>query len=289
MGCMWNRHSVVSRRGRTRADRAERIYALLVRLYPAAHRRTWESEMRQTFRDHARDVLEAHDQSSTGFWLAVVRDEGKSLAREYMAAAREAIHAAIAAGKDRVETTMRIGSKMSMRLGRALLTATLLLLAVVGMGASVALVPRVHAAAVDATAYFGITLPGDDNYIRMAGPGMQPTLHSGENLQVVPYGRGSGPHRGDIVAFRLPTYPNFAYVKRVVAVPGDTVEVTATAVLINGRALPSPLFGNKVAPKETLGLGEYFVLGDNAGNSLDSRTFGPIPSSALLGKITPVT
>lgn len=78
-----------NRRSRT-ARRAAWVYAMLLRLYPRAHRRGFGQQMLQTFQDHYRDAVEADGQSVARFWFGVVGDAGRSLAREYQAALRAA-------------------------------------------------------------------------------------------------------------------------------------------------------------------------------------------------------
>jgi len=99
-------------------------------------------------------------------------------------------------------------------------------------------------------------------------------------------------HRGDIVVFTRPPGENDPQIKdlikRVIGLPGETIEGRDGQILINGRALHesytaknSPLSDfspRKIAP------GHYFVMGDNRGNSKDSRVFGPIAKSLIVGR-----
>src|SRR5512138_3541245 len=75
----------MNRHGRRRRRRAQRMYRLLVRLYPAAHRRAFGEQMVQTFGDHYRDAVEARGGSRLRFWLAVLADAGTSLLTEHAA------------------------------------------------------------------------------------------------------------------------------------------------------------------------------------------------------------
>jgi signal peptidase I len=99
-------------------------------------------------------------------------------------------------------------------------------------------------------------------------------------------------HRGDIVVFERPpgeVDPRIKdLIKRVIALPGETVEGRNGSLLINGRVLNEPYlpkavqtadFGPTIIPK-----GNYFVMGDNRGNSKDSRVFGPIAKSLIVGR-----
>jgi hypothetical protein len=70
-------------------ERAERVYAWFLRLYPRAHRQAFGEQMLQAFRDHYRDAIEAEGEQTARFWLSVVGDEGKSLLREHIAELRE--------------------------------------------------------------------------------------------------------------------------------------------------------------------------------------------------------
>ena len=99
-------------------------------------------------------------------------------------------------------------------------------------------------------------------------------------------------HRGDIVVFKRPpgeNDPNIKdLIKRVIGLPGETIEGRDGQILINGRALKesytaknSPLidFTPRQVPP-----GHFFVMGDNRGNSKDSRVFGPISKSLIVGR-----
>jgi hypothetical protein len=78
----------MNRRNARRRRRAQRVYRLLVRLYPTAHRRAFGEQMVQMFADHYRDTVEGRHDSRLRFWLAVLADAGSSLATEYAAETR---------------------------------------------------------------------------------------------------------------------------------------------------------------------------------------------------------
>jgi signal peptidase I len=94
--------------------------------------------------------------------------------------------------------------------------------------------------------------------------------------------------RGDIVVFENPSSQNPPLVKRLIGLPGDTVEVRDDKVYVNGQALDEPyirLPQGRDYTQASLGSDEYFVMGDNRANSMDSRQFGPIRGQAILGRV----
>lgn len=127
------------------------------------------------------------------------------------------------------------------------------------------------------------------------GPSMQPGLHTGElvvvNLLTYDF---SSPQRGDVIVFHPPDDPGQQYVKRIIGLPGDTITITANAVIVDGKKLNEPYI-HSLAPGEAespvvisnlkLGAGQYFVLGDNRDNSRDSRFFpSPVTRQMIIGK-----
>lgn len=103
------------------------------------------------------------------------------------------------------------------------------------------------------------------------------------------------PQRGDIIVFASPDAPKKDFVKRLIALEGETVEIKDGNILINGRRINSPAsiganyyynkgdFGKEGAAV-TVPSGFYFVLGDNSANSRDSRYWGFVPKKNLIGK-----
>ena len=124
---------------------------------------------------------------------------------------------------------------------------------------------------------------------------MERTLGPGDKVLVVP---GVTPKREDIVAFNPPGAwvqggPQTAFIKRVIGLPGETVEVKDGAVYVDGTKLAEPYVYDQ-QPTTTMGAterwviptGELFVLGDHREASADSRAFGPIPLTDVLGVVT---
>ncbi|MGB9866815.1 MAG: signal peptidase I [Bacillota bacterium] len=119
------------------------------------------------------------------------------------------------------------------------------------------------------------------------GPSMEPTLRNREEVLVNKFVyRFTAPKRNDVVVFRYPLNPNLDYIKRVVAVGGQTVEVRNGKLFVDGVAVEEPMVRpwtgnlNKVIVPQ----GYVFVMGDNRPVSEDSRVFGPIPESSIRGK-----
>jgi len=116
---------------------------------------------------------------------------------------------------------------------------------------------------------------------------MQPSLFEGERLIVdkISYRLGA-PQRGDIVVFTIVGEPK-DLIKRVIGLPGDTIEIAEGVVYIDGLRLDEPyveLRSGDAYSARKLGTDEYFVMGDNRGNSRDSRVFGPIQLSSIVGR-----
>src|SRR5271165_117989 len=122
------------------------------------------------------------------------------------------------------------------------------------------------------------------------GTSMVPTLQNGQYVLVdkLTYTLSS-PHRGDIIVFNPPTPSKDPFIKRIIGLPGDTVDVADDGVItVDGTALDEHYvndLGNIYGPSHiTVGPNQYFVLGDNRGASQDSRYFGTVNRSAIIGK-----
>lgn len=129
---------------------------------------------------------------------------------------------------------------------------------------------------------------------RVSGSSMETTLSDGDNLIVdkLSY-RFQDPKRFDIVVFPYKYEENTYYIKRIIGLPGDTVQVKDGYTYINGELLKSDIYGAEVMIEAgtasepiTLGEEEYFVLGDNRNHSLDSRdpSVGILKREDLIGR-----
>lgn len=127
------------------------------------------------------------------------------------------------------------------------------------------------------------------NY-QVDGPSMTPTLLNNQYILVnkADYYLHT-PSRGDVIVFRYPGDTSRDFVKRIIGIPGDTVVISASGVVtVDGVTLKEPYTNDQtnVYGAETwkLGAGQYFVMGDNRGDSSDSRAWGPVPQSDIIGK-----
>jgi signal peptidase I len=127
---------------------------------------------------------------------------------------------------------------------------------------------------------------------RIDGPSMEPTLHNQEYILVDKAAYFfHAPERGDIIVFEYPLNPQVDYVKRIIAIPGDIISVVGQRVTVDGVTLKEPYI-NKSDPynpfppivNRIVGPNEYFVMGDNRGNSSDSREWGFVPRQNIIGK-----
>jgi signal peptidase I len=120
------------------------------------------------------------------------------------------------------------------------------------------------------------------------GPSMQPNLYRGDRViaEKVSY-RFHLPHRGDVVIADRPGN-EVSLIKRVVALPGETVEVRGGHTFINGEQIEEPWvthFGGPNYPPTVVPPDHVFILGDNRGSSRDSRAIGPVPMDTIKGHV----
>jgi len=130
-------------------------------------------------------------------------------------------------------------------------------------------------------------------FVRMyaiPSPSMAPTLRSGDQIIVTPYRFpfADQPEQGDVIVFRSPLRADELMVKRIIATPGDLIETHAGRVFVRGHALAEPYVARQAASgtiaPQIIPAGCYFVAGDNRENSLDSRSWGVLPRTAIAGR-----
>lgn len=128
----------------------------------------------------------------------------------------------------------------------------------------------------------------------VSGTSMSPTFEHRNYLIVdeISY-RFNEPQRGDVVVFRYPQEPNQFFIKRIIGLPGETVHIMNNEIRIINEEFPDGfLLDETYIDYETqsrvtetpLLEDQYFVLGDNRGNSSDSRIWGPLPRNYIIGR-----
>ena len=130
------------------------------------------------------------------------------------------------------------------------------------------------------------------------GASMEPSFYDHEYLIIdeISY-RFNDPSRGDIIVFKYPKDPSQYFIKRIIGLPGEVVDISDNRVYIHGADDNKQKFlleENEYLPDEnrtldsrkwSLGSVEYYVMGDNREYSLDSRRFGPVDSSLIIGRV----
>jgi signal peptidase I len=131
------------------------------------------------------------------------------------------------------------------------------------------------------------SLFGNTSRLKMAGKSMEPNFSDGQTIVAEPVEDIASLHRGDVIIF---TQDGNLMIKRLIALPGETVEIHQGSIIINGEVYKEPY---KVIPptyeQEPLKLGEdeYYVLGDNRDESSDSHNFGPITGKMITKRVVP--
>ncbi len=122
-----------------------------------------------------------------------------------------------------------------------------------------------------------------------------PPVNCYTSTTVIEFGK---PHRGDVIVFRFPEDEEKDFIKRIVGIPGDTVQLRNKVVFVNGQPLDDKAFTQRIDPgiidstinsrdnfgPVTVPEGSYFVMGDNRDQSLDSRFWGYVREEKIRGK-----
>ena len=135
-----------------------------------------------------------------------------------------------------------------------------------------------------AAVVFGVVLQP----VRLSGISMEPTYRDGAlNFTNRLAYAWRPPARGDVIAIRM-AGPSVVYVKRIVGLPGERVEIAMGTVVIDGRPLAEPAVTRKApwnVPALTLGGDEYFVIGDNRAMAVEQHDFGRTTRQRIVGKM----
>ena len=135
---------------------------------------------------------------------------------------------------------------------------------------------------------------------QVKGASMKPSFNDGEYILTdkISY-RFSEPRRGDVVVFKAPTNPDVDFIKRIVALPGEKLEIKNNKIIIYNNENPkgftlsepyqvmAPIAGGAHVQEGNIvevPTGNYFVFGDNRTHSFDSREWGPLPRKSIIGK-----
>ncbi len=126
------------------------------------------------------------------------------------------------------------------------------------------------------------------------GQSMDPNFENGDYLIIdeITY-RFKAPERGEVIVFKSPQNPSQRFIKRIIGLPGETIEIKDGEIVIykdgqykvldESNYLPDLLTGGDM--QITLAEDEYFVLGDNRSFSFDSRRFGVLPEENIIGRV----
>jgi signal peptidase I len=183
------------------------------------------------------------------------------------------------------ELKRRRSRRLVMELVQTLVLATLIFFAVRTMAQNFkvegsSMEPGLHDGQyllVNKAIYFQINLDTVGKFI--------PFIHVSDNPQHYLF---HGPHRGDVIVFRYPADPSRDFIKRVIGVPGDSVEIVHGVLMVNNQPvkeeyIPAGVY-DMTTEKKVVPDGQYFVLGDNRNNSSDSRAWGFVPAENIIGQ-----
>jgi signal peptidase I len=133
---------------------------------------------------------------------------------------------------------------------------------------------------------------GTDSLV-LQGTGMLPSFREGQRVKIKRLDRFEEPDlkRGDVVVFLFPDDPSASYIKRLIGLSGDTVEIREGKVIVNGQELNEPYVDSRLnqshRSQEPIFVkpNYYYVLGDNRDNSSDSRIWGLVPERYVYAKV----
>ena len=126
--------------------------------------------------------------------------------------------------------------------------------------------------------------------VRVEGTSMLPELRDQDRLFINKFAyHFESISRGDVVVFHYPRDPSKSYIKRVIALPGDTLRIDEGRVYVDGKRIAEPYVplrfrDDRSMAKMVVPSNEYFVMGDHRSISSDSRDFGPVPRNLIYGK-----
>jgi signal peptidase I len=126
--------------------------------------------------------------------------------------------------------------------------------------------------------------------VKVEGTSMMPGLSDQERIFINKFVyRYESIDRGDVIVFRYPNDPSKSYIKRVIGVPGDRVQISFGRVYVNGHRMPEPYVPEQYSdersmPEIIVPADAFFVMGDHRNMSSDSRDFGAVGRDFIYGK-----
>jgi signal peptidase I len=126
--------------------------------------------------------------------------------------------------------------------------------------------------------------------VKVEGTSMMPSVSDQERIFINKFVyRFEAIDRGDVIVFRYPNDPSKSYIKRVIGVPGDKVQISFGRVYVNGQRMAEPYVPEQYSdersmPELTVPPNSYFVMGDHRNMSSDSREFGAVAREYIYGK-----
>lgn len=140
---------------------------------------------------------------------------------------------------------------------------------------------------------FAIACGFQGNFIVLRGVAMLPSYKDGQRVRIKRFDRFEEPDvkRGDVVVFLYPEDPSASHFKRLIGLPGDTVEIREGKVIVNDQELNEPYVDSRLNQSHRsqepiyVKANYYYVLGDNRDNSSDSRIWGLVPERYVYAKI----
>lgn len=128
---------------------------------------------------------------------------------------------------------------------------------------------------------------GIQNY-RIEGQSMEPNFHDGEYLIVNKLAYRLGEYeRGDVIVFQYPNDPSKDYIKRIIGLPGDTVEIRDGQLFVNNTQIEEPYLhmpNTRDEPPTVVEAGHLYVMGDNRPASSDTRSWGQLGQNFVIGQ-----
>ena len=136
--------------------------------------------------------------------------------------------------------------------------------------------------------FLALTVACDSARVTVSGQSMRPSYKDGDRL--IASKNVSTLSRGDVIGFRYPRDESKSFLQRIVGLPGERIEILDGVTFINGKPLDEPYVAAEnrlphTAAAVVLGPDEYFVMGDNRGNSSDSRSWGPVKRPAIWARL----